>query len=610
MRTTTTVKKMCLAACVMSCAAAMSMPSRSELKKVQSLVNELMANDIQAMKAGRLKPSQVAESAEKLAGDAEGEAAKFLLYKGAFGLYVQGGSYDEAIRAIDHLNAAVKDVPDKVVAEILREKLKRIPKKNGSAIFNLYDGICRRMAAAEERGKLEKQLKASPGDRQARRLLAVRCAQMGDWKAAREHFIELCGKEAAAVKAEGSDVAEAADFWWGYQPGVDGVDEEPFREYAASLYRKAIADGKLAGLKLVLAKKRVAEVEGDAGAAQQKAEPAEEESPAKGEVAEKPRGEDAKPTVRASASARRVDWALPKNFKGTRSLDFDLGDGETMTFLAIPAGRGVYSGNDGQQLSPHEIYITRPFWMAKFPVTSRQFRLAGINLPARMAGDVFEEKFADDKDAIIFACTSHKYAEQYSNWLNEKFGSSLPKGWVFRLPTQGEMIQMTPENTHSGYKLRWMGYLGEKGNNQWLDVVHAKGMFADCKTIQDVRKLSYSLKFDPEALMVDASKIRREKNLFWGTFRGAHALDRISMNVDPRSFPKNIWDRGLTPHLVKALNYQLKETDPFRYVADGTPGTWHARRGLWMPDDAPAPTFFRIVVGPDYVGEWKAKNGK
>ena len=211
------------------------MPSRSELKKVQSLVNELMASDLQAMKSGKLKPSQVAANAEKLAGDAEGEAAKFLLYKGAFGLYVQGGSYDEALSAIDHLNAAVRGIPDKVLAEILREKLKRIPKKNGSAIFNRYDGICRRMAAAEERGKLEKQLKASPADKQTRRLLAVRCAQMGDWEAAREHFSKLRGKEADAVKAEGSNFAEAADFWWGYQPGVDGVDEEPFRGYAVLL---------------------------------------------------------------------------------------------------------------------------------------------------------------------------------------------------------------------------------------------------------------------------------------------------------------------------------------------------------------------------------------
>ena len=189
------------------------MPTRNELKKVQSVVNELMADDIAAMKSGKLKASQVAANAENLARDAQGEAAKFLLYKGAFGLYVQGGSYDEAIRAIEHLTDAVKDVPDKVLADILRDKLKRIPKKNGSAIFNLYDGICRRMDAAKEREKLERQLRASPADKAVRRQLAVRCAQAGDWKAAREHFAALGGEEAAAVKAEESDIAEAADFW-------------------------------------------------------------------------------------------------------------------------------------------------------------------------------------------------------------------------------------------------------------------------------------------------------------------------------------------------------------------------------------------------------------
>ena len=433
-----TAKKICLAACVAACAAATAMPSRSELKKVQSLVNELMADDIQAMKAGKLKPSQVAANAEKLAGDAEGEAAKFLLYKGAFGLYVQGGSYDEAIGAIDHLNAAVKDVPDKVVAEILREKLKRIPKKNGSAIFNRYDGICRRMAAAEERGKLEKQLKASPGDRQARRALAVRCAQMGDWKTAREHFTALGGKEAAAVKAESSDIAEAADFWWNYQPGVDGVDEEPFREYAASLYRKAINDGKLAGLKLVLAKKRVAEVGDDAGAAQKATESAADEAPAKSEVADKPRAEERKQTVRANGG-RRVDWALPKNFKGARIQDLDLGNGETMTFLAVSAGKGIYKTKGWEwkrHSTSHEIYITRPFWITQTPVTRRQFRLAtiGVEIPS----DILDEKFADDKNAIILAAGTHTDVLAYCDWLNGQFGSVLPKGWVFRLPTRSE----------------------------------------------------------------------------------------------------------------------------------------------------------------------------
>ena len=596
-----TAKKICLVACVAACAAAVAMPSRSELKKVQSLVNELMADDIQAMKAGKLKPVQVAANAEKLAGDAEGEAAKFLLYKGAFGLYVQGGSYDEAIGAIDHLNAAVRDVPDKVVAEILREKLKRIPKKNGSAIFNRYDGLCRRMAAAEERGKLEKQLKASPADKQTRRLLAVRCAQMGDWKTAREHFTALGGKEAAAVKAEGADIAEAADFWWGYQPEVDGVDGEPFREYAASLYRKAINEGKLAGLKLVLAKKRVAEVGDDAGAAQRRNEPAAEESSAKSEVADKPRGEEKKPVARARGG-KRVDWSLPKNFKGTRIQDLDLGDGEAMTFLAIPAGKGVFSYNVDQQLPAHEIYITRPFWISQFPVTLRQFHISGIDASSEgMGGEVFAEAFANDKDAIIFASPVRKYAEQYSNWLNEKFGSSLPKGWVFRLPTQGELFQMQPDNVRAGYKIRRPDW------NQWIDAVHSKGMFTDCQTFRQVLLLHWKLRFDPGALLIGASKIRKEKNFFWH-FGYPFALDCISLGVDPQSVP------GKERHarLGKALNYQMKETDPFRYVADDAPDTMYAKGCNWLPANLPVPerSIFYIAVGPDYVGEWKAKNGK
>ena len=111
--------------------AAVAMPSRSDLKKVQSTVNELMADDIAAMKGGKQTPEGAAAKAEELAGLATDEASKFLLRKGAFGLYVEGRKYDEALAALDRLSAEVKDVPDQVLADIIREKLKRIPRKNG-----------------------------------------------------------------------------------------------------------------------------------------------------------------------------------------------------------------------------------------------------------------------------------------------------------------------------------------------------------------------------------------------------------------------------------------------------------------------------------------------
>ena len=588
-----------LATCVAALAlAAAAMPTRNELKKVQSLVNELMADDISAMKSGKLKASQVAVNAEKLAGDAQGEAAKFLLYKGAFGLYVQGGSYDEAIRAIEHLTDAVKNVPDNVLAEILREKLKRIPKKNGSAIFNLYDGICRRMNAAKEREKLEKQVKASPTDKSARRQLATRCAQMGDWKAAREHFAALGGDEAAAVKAEGSDPAIAADFWWGFKPD-DGVDDDTFREHAAVLYRKAIDGGGLAGLKLVLAKKRVAEFApaAEQGAAPQKSEPAAEAP--KREVAAQPAREETKQTARATGG-KRIDWSLPKNFKGKRFVDLDLGGGETMTFVAIPAGNSCFKNDHGQGLGAHNMKITYPFWTSQIPVTSRQFRMAGIDIPAgQMGGDFFEEKFANDKDSFVLACVQPGKIAAYFDWLNAQFGSRLPKGFVFRPPTQGEYLRL---NDIGGI---WPLEHGKP--TAWLTAVHSKGLLTDCQSMQDVKQLGMRSRFfRPAALFVDGRKFLSSRSIF--AARGDQfCLDRISM---PENLKGKIYSQELTPFLEKATGYQSLETNPFRYVSDEMPDIWVTVGGRWYPADTTISVLIRVAVGPDYVGEWKAKNGK
>ena len=597
MNVTKAMQKTCLAAIAAAFAlAAAAMPTRSELKKVQSVVNELMADDIAAMKSGRLKAPQVAANAEKLAGEAQSEAAKFLLYKGAFGLYVQGGSYDEAIRAIDRLTEAVKDVPDSVLAEILRDKLKRIPKKNGSTIFNLYDGVCRRMNAAKEREKLEKQVKAKPADKDARRLLAVRCAQAGDWKAAREHFAALGGDEAAAVKAETSDPAAAANFWWGFKPD-DGEDDDTFREYAASLYRKAIADGSLAGLKLVLAKKRLAEV---APAAEQKTEQQDGETTAddaKREVAEKPRGErgeEQKPAARA-AGGKRVDWSLPKNFKGKRFAELDLGNGETMSFCAMSCGFG-YFYYDWQGQMPHRAKVTRPFWISQFPVTVKQCRPSGITPRSTW----FEEKFAGDKDALVLAHVRISDVDKYFTWLNENFGSSLPKGWAFRPPTQGEATIV------DGQGVQWM-----RKDKSWIDAIHSKGLFTDCQNVQDIARQCSMLGCSIDGLVIGAAQYRADRSIFRTPGYQVH-LDRVFIpNVDVLSFQKKIYDAGLAPHLAKALNYQHDETDPFRYATGGEPHyTWVAMGQLWAPLDIPIPVLIRVAVGPDYVGEWRAKNGK
>ena len=158
----------------------------------------------------------------------------------------------------------------------------------------------------------------------------------------------------------------------------------------------------------------------------------------------------------------------------------------------------------------------------------------------------------------------------------------------------------------NGYKLV------EPDEKKWIDVVHSKGLFADCQTYKQAVALRWKLKCSPGSLIVDANRLRRERNAFLSLDnKWFHALDRISMpGVNLKSFARGPLDQGLTPHLEKALNYRQKETDPFRYVADGTPDTWFALNAVWRPEGCAERLPFRVVAGPDYVGEWKAKNGK
>ena len=240
--------------------------------------------------------------------------------------------------------------------------------------------------------------------------------------------------------------------------------------------------------------------------------------------------------------------------------------------------------------------MTRPFWISQFPVTLRQCRLAGV-YPRT---SIFEEKFADDKDALLLAHVRISDVPRYFEWLNEKFGSTLPKGWVFRPSTQGEATLV---------RERCVSLM--KRDNSWVDALHAKGLFTDCQDAKEIARHCSKLGIQHEGLVIGVAKYRTDKTVL-GTEFFQVGLDRVSMpDVDVLSFPNKIWDKGLGPHLAKVLNYQHLEVDPFRYAVDGDPHyTWGAFGGIWGPLDIPMPVLIRVAVGPDYVGEWKAKNGK
>ena len=101
-----------------------------------------------------------------------------------------------------------------------------------------------------------RQVKTDPVLRQYAETLAL----LGDWKGALAEFSKVSGEVGRLAKGDADGTAGAAelgDFWWDYKTSYTG-GEPAFRERAANYYRKAIADGKLDGLKRTLVEQRLA----------------------------------------------------------------------------------------------------------------------------------------------------------------------------------------------------------------------------------------------------------------------------------------------------------------------------------------------------------------
>ena len=418
-----------------------AMPTRSELKSVQSTVNELMAADLSARKSGKQTSEGAARKAEELARQATDEASKFLLLKGAFGLYVEGGKYDAALRALEELKAEVKDVPDKVMADIVRVKMKKIKRSDGGAIFAYYAQLDRRLRYAAVQERAAKALRANSADKEAHGRLALAKAVLGDWKGALDEFALAGGDLAKAAAAEKSGGASAADAWWqcAAASGDDDLQDE-LKAHAAALYSQLIRDGKLDGLKKALAEKRVVETTGKAVDSLEGAGIAvRNESARNGKVT------PSKPVV-VGKSAGTYDWSVPRDPKKAKTVAFKMENGHVIEFISCPAGTFKMSNcttvpgevetrrivDDGW----HTVELTKPFWMAKYDVTPED--LAEFKPDLADCLDPEMRQRLKDPQYQVAVCWDREAACGFIEFLNRKYGSSLPTGYVFRLPTEAE----------------------------------------------------------------------------------------------------------------------------------------------------------------------------
>ena len=113
-----------------------AMPTLEQTKKVEPLVMDLMREDQNALKSGKKTRAEAAQSAMEHAQKAESEAAKLLLMKGAFNLYVRAGEYDKAIETIHSLKAAIPDIPPQIVTNMIETALRGVAKKEDRERFH------------------------------------------------------------------------------------------------------------------------------------------------------------------------------------------------------------------------------------------------------------------------------------------------------------------------------------------------------------------------------------------------------------------------------------------------------------------------------------------
>ena len=118
-----------------------AMPTEAEVVKAVPKVERMLASEKVALESGKMTRAEVAAAAMKLAADADDEAAKLLLMKGAFILQVKDGDLEKAVKTMNALETAIADMPPQVVTNIIETALLGLPNKtaNGTRLYQLLD---------------------------------------------------------------------------------------------------------------------------------------------------------------------------------------------------------------------------------------------------------------------------------------------------------------------------------------------------------------------------------------------------------------------------------------------------------------------------------------
>jgi formylglycine-generating enzyme required for sulfatase activity len=110
-----------------------------------------------------------------------------------------------------------------------------------------------------------------------------------------------------------------------------------------------------------------------------------------------------------------------------------------LKFVPAPKGKFLMGSRDDNKLAydderpQHTVEIPSDYWIGQFPVTNEQYDLYVQAQKGKHPVSNWQEK----KDHPVVN-VSWNDAQAYCKWLNETQNAGLPKGFLFRLPTEAE----------------------------------------------------------------------------------------------------------------------------------------------------------------------------
>jgi hypothetical protein len=249
----------CFLMAVFAALFASAMPTKQELSKARAVVQELMAPVMTDYRAKTKTAVEVADASVEFAKMTKDEAVKLIFLRGAINYYIIGEDYKKASDTLELLKTNIKNLPPTEIIAVLKRAYSQGVLQKSPRLESSFQFAQAQMQAEDDIKKIRESLQTVSSAvlyRQYAEALAV----CGKWNAALSEFGKCGGEIAKIANADLSgrgDPLALGDFWWSYRSNRN-CGEIVFRERAADFYRKAIAGGKIDGLKKTLVEQRLA----------------------------------------------------------------------------------------------------------------------------------------------------------------------------------------------------------------------------------------------------------------------------------------------------------------------------------------------------------------